>query len=605
MPRLILHIGTHKTATTSIQHHFFKHRDALAGRGLFYPGYDLIGKKPHYAHLGMVNALAGQHKNYSREDARRFFRAVRERQGDYDTTLISAEPLYRHATGQGPGSAPEAYWPARMQFIEEIHDLLGAAEVVVVFRRQADYAQSLYQEHLKVTQYDRSFPAFLADFWFHFAFLDQARAWDSVFPGLRALSFEKLIGTGDAVAEFARLLDLPVQGLPPAVRHNEAMATDMVILKRILQAVTSKDEALQRVEQLQDRLDPGLLAGLEPRSFFADAEARLAFQASFAADNAALKSFMAQGHAEDEPCFPATFKAGGQFGDSPHPKVMAKLLRLATHQPVPDQPTSAPVSAVLRSARQAGGIPLELTVLGDEHAKFFFHDKDVPMARSGFQGSRLKITDHGMPAAALTALPQLLAPEALPLALQTAASKATFLCLGFGQIDLELGYYARALHDSETLPARQDFVAGLLEQYTALVSGLDFDTDALLLKGVNLTLLRDRNFSLRYLRRALNAQSTSQKAAIEAVLASETEQNAMALAFNAGLRDFARQKGIGYFDLNMALAAPQASGAPARLADVFRPASPGATLANTIEVRRLHIRHLLQGFGANSADYSV
>lgn len=622
MPRLILHIGTHKTATTSIQHFFSDHHKVLASRGLFYPGYDLIGKKPHYAHLGMVNALVGQHKSYTPAEARAFFTAVRDRMADHDITLISAEPLYRHVMSDTPSSGaerdPEAYWPARMRFIEHIHDLLGPAEVVVVFRRQADYAQSLYQEHIKVTQYDRPFAEFLRDFWFHFAFAEQARAWDSVFPGLRALRFDKMVASGDAVGEFCRLLDLPVAGLPEAARHNEAMPADLVILKRIMQGASSRDEAARRIAQIEPLLNPEMLKNLEPRSFFASPEDREAYQRGFDDSNAELRRhFVAEHAAGDDPVFPASFRPGGHFGDSPHPRVMAAVLRLAgeggrPEAPPPAAPTPAP--ALIRPCQApapAPGTPLELTVLGDDHARFFLPTTECSLVRCGFAGGRLKISQHGAPSATLGGLVPLTAPlpaadTVLP-ALQEAAARAQAqaLCLAFGQSDLELGYYAARLAPGEGQSAdltRQDFVADLLARYDRLVAALNVDPARLALKAVNLTLLRDRNFTLRALNRALGQGKTDLKPRLDPLLISEKEQNALARQFNSGLQDIAARRGLGFLDLTPALAQP---GPVPRLAPAYRPASLSLLPADTIELRQLHIRSLLQVFGADPADYLV
>lgn len=335
MARLILHIGTHKTATTSIQRFLATNRKTLADRGVFYPGYNLVGKTSHYAHLGMVNALSGQHKSFTADDALRFFGKVRERMADYDTTIISGEPFYRHIAseyGDAPGMEPETYWPARRAYVARIHDIFGEAEIAVVFRRQADYAQSLYQEHIKVTRYLGRFRDFLTDFWFHFAFLDQITAWQTAFPVVRAMTFEKLVASGDAVAEFARLLGLPSDGLEPAERHNEAMSADLVILKRMLQAGPGDKDAFRRqMETLGTLIDPAVLAAVEPRSFFGTGMARRTFQQQFAEANEALKPFLLHDFAPDEPTFPKSFKPGTNFGDSPDPTILAAITALALH----------------------------------------------------------------------------------------------------------------------------------------------------------------------------------------------------------------------------------------------------------------------------------
>ncbi|MGB3408332.1 MAG: hypothetical protein WBA67_12645 [Jannaschia sp.] len=339
MSRLILHIGTHKTATTSIQKFLFKNRAALAERGVLYPDYGMIDRKAHYAQLGMVNALSGRHRVYPVKAAETFFSAVRKRSADFDTTIISAEPFYRHVLNDpedSPVYTPEDYWPLRTAYIAKIRDIMGEAEVVVVFRRQADYAQSLYQEHMKTTRYMGNFQTFLQEFWFHFVFRQQAEAWNAAFPGLRALSFDKLLETGDVVAAFARLLGLPVQGFEPMPRANEGLPVDLVILKRMLHRTSADRDALrQKLEALQARLPAGPADALKARSFFKSLADMKAYQAGFAAENEGLRRFIAQDIGADEPLFRTDFKRDGIYGDKLKPAVLEAMLDLSLSAPAP------------------------------------------------------------------------------------------------------------------------------------------------------------------------------------------------------------------------------------------------------------------------------
>ena len=95
--RLLLHIGTHKTGTTSIQKFCAGNRARLRGQGLWYPDYDLIGKEGHYAHHHLAHALAGLPTSRgNREEAEGFFAAIRSSLRNDETVLISAEPFWRH-----------------------------------------------------------------------------------------------------------------------------------------------------------------------------------------------------------------------------------------------------------------------------------------------------------------------------------------------------------------------------------------------------------------------------------------------------------------------------------------------------------------------------
>ena len=249
-------------------------------------------------------------------------------------TLISAEPFYRHVAGDAELSVAADYWPARRAYIAGLRDMFGEAEIVVVFRRQADYALSLYQEHVKVTRYKGRFREFLDEFWFHFVFLQQVEAWAAGFGGVRAMTFERLVAAGDPVAEFCRLLELPVEGLPPAERHNEALPLDMVILKRLLHAGPGdKDEIRARLEALAARIPPEVFEAVAPRSLFGSAKARAKFQDGFAAGNDGLRPYLLHQVPADEPVFPAAFRDGGSFGDQPQPAVLGAVVDLALAAP--------------------------------------------------------------------------------------------------------------------------------------------------------------------------------------------------------------------------------------------------------------------------------
>jgi hypothetical protein len=335
MGQLILHIGTHKTATTSIQKFLRHHEKALARRGVFYPDYNLIGEKRHYAHFGVVNALFGDHERLTADDARHFFRAVVERVPDHDITVLSAESLYRHGWPKRTRDR-SLYWATRRDYIASLRDLLGEARVVVVFRRQADYAQSLFQELVKVTSYSRSFERFLGEYWPHFRFLQQAEAWDAVFPGLRAMTFHKLTQAGDPVSEFCRLLGLPIEGLEPAERHNERMPHDLVALKRLANgAGADKKDVQAMIQDLANRVPAEVMEAAEPRSFFANEAAREAFQEQHAADNDGLRRFLLHDLAPDEPVFPAAFAPARGYGDLPSAALMRHVLGMALASPAP------------------------------------------------------------------------------------------------------------------------------------------------------------------------------------------------------------------------------------------------------------------------------
>ena len=349
MGRLIVHIGTHKTATTSLQRHLAKNREALAARGIWYPDYGLIGHAPHYAHLGIVNALAGQHDKFSVAEAQAFFRAVMARVPDHEATILSAEPFYRHvAYPDGDGAVPaepERYWPRRAAYVARVRELFAghAAEIVVVFRRQADYAHSLYQEHVKTTRYRGDFRAFRAAFWFHFDYLGQARAWAEGFA-LKPLRFDDLVAGAGPVKNFGAHLGLDLAGPATVPQQNVALHPDAVVLKRILHATKADKDAIRAdIEAVLAGPLARRIRKFKNRSLYADAADLAGFQGRFAADNETLRrGFFPTLPA---PLFRPDFPDSLRFGDTLHPFFLNMLLqglKPAAAAPAEPAPPAAP-----------------------------------------------------------------------------------------------------------------------------------------------------------------------------------------------------------------------------------------------------------------------
>lgn len=338
MSKLILHIGTHKTATTTIQRSFSKNREALHSRGIWYPNYDIIGQGGHYAHLGIVNAFSGQHNSFTRDDAKQFFAEVARRARNYDVTIISAEPFYRHIDSPS-GNIPrrrQEYWMRRERYVEQVRSLFPDlnVSVAVVFRRQADYASSLYQEHVKTGNYRGDFETFRSEFWFHFAYLRQAQTWARHFDSVKAMRFEDLVLGKDPMTGFCDHLGLNVSGLRKEPPRNEGLRPDLVVLKRLLhRAGHSKQAALDAVNDISSRLETEILADLANRSLYRGAEERRAFQDAFSQDNARLLSDFFPHLEGDQALYSSEFiradRPEAEFGDTLSPRFVAALTKLA------------------------------------------------------------------------------------------------------------------------------------------------------------------------------------------------------------------------------------------------------------------------------------
>ena len=149
--KLLLHIGSHKTASTSIQHFCALNRDLLKSYGCLYP------KNKDSAYV--FNFLAAQLAFGKGDLTKRYLQEVRtkaEREKCH-TVIISAESFYAMTWFfldiQGKQYEGD-YWQNEARLIKELSKCCeGYDEVGVVcyLRPQDDYAASLYNQFVKNT----------------------------------------------------------------------------------------------------------------------------------------------------------------------------------------------------------------------------------------------------------------------------------------------------------------------------------------------------------------------------------------------------------------------------------------------------------------------
>jgi hypothetical protein len=171
---IILHAGTHKTATTTIQEALTAHRDRLARAGLIYPaigraaGHHLLAAEwlEHLAPYGDGTAPAAHWAGLAARHA-----------GGTGTVLVSSEEFSR----KGPQAVPMAALMRRLAPFPR-------RRVVVVLRNQLAYIQSLYLE----MQRQYRMPAF-GEYLRHCLARDHA---SGMYLDYAAL-LETLAGTGD------------------------------------------------------------------------------------------------------------------------------------------------------------------------------------------------------------------------------------------------------------------------------------------------------------------------------------------------------------------------------------------------------------------------
>lgn len=134
MARLVLHIGTHKTATTTIQDTFYANRELLAQHGVIYPA---LGK--HTGHHGLLTDWIGLPLAYDLSNGGiGTLQALAAEYADSDITLLlSSEEFSR---GGGAGGHVD------MAALAKIFDAFESISLICFLREQWQFLQSVYLE---------------------------------------------------------------------------------------------------------------------------------------------------------------------------------------------------------------------------------------------------------------------------------------------------------------------------------------------------------------------------------------------------------------------------------------------------------------------------
>lgn len=146
--KLILHIGTHKTATTSLQHFCVLNQNTLKSQGFLYPS------NKHSAYES--NFLASRMANEKYGEVIEYFINIKQKNLDGKTIIISAESFY--AMSGFFKLLPQKmtidhYWENEEKIIQKLHDILmpifDDIQLVCYMRPQDEFAGSIYNQMVK------------------------------------------------------------------------------------------------------------------------------------------------------------------------------------------------------------------------------------------------------------------------------------------------------------------------------------------------------------------------------------------------------------------------------------------------------------------------
>lgn len=236
MKRLLIHIGTGKTGTSSIQNFLYANRKKLAEQfGLHYPGYGL-SKIDHFgevihAHYPVVTWIK------DRQTQRLKTLSDSLNSSSCDIAVISCENLYHHLTS------------------EDIAFLANAikgfsVEIICYVRRQDLYMESAWKQQVKVGALSTPFPDFLRQH-AHSEHLEKVHGnyYRMLLPWANTFGFENVKVrvfdksewvNGDLIDDFLNTcgleVDKAISGLEKSQITNTAMPSELIMLVRKVNA---------------------------------------------------------------------------------------------------------------------------------------------------------------------------------------------------------------------------------------------------------------------------------------------------------------------------------------------------------------------------------
>jgi hypothetical protein len=283
MPRLYLHIGTHKTGSTAIQQLLWKHRQALATAGLLYPDVGVRRDAHHEIAWAAGTTRAAP---------------------DAAALRAMVEDLVRQASTSAQSmllSSEEFEFVQRVQELALLKDHFEV-KVIVYLRKQDEYLEAAYNQHVR--SYDLRFTgsiyqfALRYNFFWRFDYWRILQNWGDVFgvENVIVRPYGTDLVDDDALADFLSLLPLPVDLCRDiageTIRINRALHPRAIPYMARINKMSLSREQHQAAQGILRKVIPH-----EPGFRFLRDEEAGRFYESFESDNETLfRTFMGLDH---------------------------------------------------------------------------------------------------------------------------------------------------------------------------------------------------------------------------------------------------------------------------------------------------------------------
>lgn len=174
---LIIHIGVHKTATTTIQRYLYDNRDTLIKKNILYP---LVGCEWGKGHHNIASAL--NKSNFKLVHT--YIKHIQE-----EAKMVFAKKIV---------ISSEAFSLTKnhKKFLNIVNLFFSEVKIICVARRQDSLAESLYNQNIKspAVRYTKGIEDFLIDFNFfeRYDYLNIYNAWNRSNIKFIFMNFEKI-----------------------------------------------------------------------------------------------------------------------------------------------------------------------------------------------------------------------------------------------------------------------------------------------------------------------------------------------------------------------------------------------------------------------------
>lgn len=280
MQKLYIHIGTHKTATTWLQHFLAKNSDLLNDKGFYYPHTGRVTQAQHRLGQAIFQRPEPQATLEGLPLWEKFKRELALTR--YENIVISSE---------------EFEWVQLPRLIREfLPDV--SIQTVVYLRRQDDYIESLYGQQIRdfEPRLKKTIGAYLSSN--KLRFLDYAsliKAWSEASDHVHVRVFDKkFLKGGDIGEDFLNVLGIPsADGFEaptgPVIDHKASLSLEALEFIRqcnhLPMNAATHNQLVGRVIQLDKVLAQ---AKDKKRQRLIDFETRKNIMDSYAADNAEI-----------------------------------------------------------------------------------------------------------------------------------------------------------------------------------------------------------------------------------------------------------------------------------------------------------------------------